>query len=160
MYTIGEIDVNGEGVVEAMNRLYGQLSPEKNKTVSDSHLSHAGSRYLVFGARVNNGLMSDDLVSMAILSFVHTSEKCFGQVHDVVTDEAHRGRQFGRKMSLAEEVMRILIEEARMRQLAYLELTSRPDRDPANKLYQRLGFELVSQAVKDRGTNWYRLHLG
>ena len=67
-------------------------------------------------------------------------------IEDVVVDEAARGQGTGE--ALVREGIRIA-EEAGAKAV---NLTSRPDRAAANRLYQRLGFEA-------RTTNVYRLEL-
>ena len=64
-------------------------------------------------------------------------------IEDVVVDEAVRGRGVGEALS-AEAIRRALGAGART-----VELTSRPSREAANRLYRRLGFTL-------RDTNVYR----
>jgi ribosomal protein S18 acetylase RimI-like enzyme len=64
-------------------------------------------------------------------------------IEDVVVDETARGRGIGEALSVA------ALEEARRRGAKDLNLTSRPSREVANRLYQRLGFQL-------RNTNFYR----
>jgi ribosomal protein S18 acetylase RimI-like enzyme len=66
------------------------------------------------------------------------------QIEDVVVDEAARGRGVG------EALTREAIRRARDAGARYVMLTSDPSRVTANRLYQRLGFEL-------RGTNVYLL---
>ena len=70
----------------------------------------------------------------------------FGYVEEAVVDESARGAGIGR--SLIEG----LADIARAEGLDFLELTSRPAREAANRLYQSLGFAL-------RETNVYRLDL-
>jgi len=67
-------------------------------------------------------------------------------VEDVVVDEAARGRGAG------EALVRAAVELARQRGAATVDLTSRPSREAANRLYARCGFVL-------RETNVYRLDL-
>jgi ribosomal protein S18 acetylase RimI-like enzyme len=67
-------------------------------------------------------------------------------IEDVVVDEAVRGQGTGE--ALVREGIR-LAEEGGAKAV---NLTSRPDRAAANRLYQRLGFE-------PRTTNVYRLEL-
>jgi ribosomal protein S18 acetylase RimI-like enzyme len=69
-----------------------------------------------------------------------------GWVEDVVVDEAARGTGVGEVLTLA------AIEEARRRGVRSIDLTTRPTRDAANRLYSRLGFER-------RETNVYRFSL-
>lgn len=64
-------------------------------------------------------------------------------IEDVVVDDAARGKGVGAKLNLA------AIEESARRGCRTVDLTSRPSREAANRLYQRLGF-------KARETNVYR----
>ena len=56
-------------------------------------------------------------------------------IDDVVVDESARGRGIGEALSAA------ALEEAGRRGAKDVSLTSRPFRESANRLYQRLGFE-------------------
>jgi ribosomal protein S18 acetylase RimI-like enzyme len=56
-------------------------------------------------------------------------------IHDVVVDEAARGRGVGE--ALAKEALR----QAESAGAISVELTTRQEREAANRLYQRLGFE-------------------
>jgi ribosomal protein S18 acetylase RimI-like enzyme len=67
-------------------------------------------------------------------------------IEDVVVDEAARGRGVGRAL------VAHAIERARAAGARTVELTSRPSRVAANRLYERLGFAR-------RDTNVYRLEL-
>ena len=68
-------------------------------------------------------------------------------IEDVVVDSAARGHGVG------EALNRAAIDEARSRGAITVELTSRPSRESANRLYLRLGFE-------PRETNVYRYTIG
>jgi ribosomal protein S18 acetylase RimI-like enzyme len=68
-------------------------------------------------------------------------------IEDVVVDDAARGRGVG------EALNRHAIERARTAGCSTVDLTSRPSREAANRLYQRLGFT-------PRQTNIYRYELG
>jgi ribosomal protein S18 acetylase RimI-like enzyme len=67
-------------------------------------------------------------------------------IEDVVVDEAARGRGIGEALTLH------AVELARAAGARSVELTSRPTREAANRLYRRLGFE-------QRETNVLRLTL-
>jgi ribosomal protein S18 acetylase RimI-like enzyme len=67
-------------------------------------------------------------------------------IEDVVVDEAARGRGVGEALTLH------AVELARASGARSVELTSRPTREAANRLYRRLGFE-------PRETNVLRLSL-
>ena len=67
-------------------------------------------------------------------------------IEDVVVDESARGRGVGEALTSA------ALDRARAVGARSVDLTSRPERQAANRLYQRMGFEL-------RQTNVYRLTL-
>ncbi|MPY94608.1 MAG: GNAT family N-acetyltransferase [Acidimicrobiia bacterium] len=67
-------------------------------------------------------------------------------IEDVVVDGAARGRGVG------DELNRDALRRARQAGATTVDLTSRPSRESANRLYQRLGF-------KARETNVYRIQL-
>ena len=67
-------------------------------------------------------------------------------IEDVVVDGDARGNGVGEALNL------FAIEEARKRGAVTVDLTSRPSREAANRLYQRLGFVA-------RDTNVYRFTL-
>jgi ribosomal protein S18 acetylase RimI-like enzyme len=67
-------------------------------------------------------------------------------IEDVVVDGDARGNGVGEALNL------FAIEEARKRGAVTVDLTSRPSREAANRLYQRLGFVA-------RETNVYRFTL-
>lgn len=84
------------------------------------------------------------IIGMGAIIFACVPSGCSASIEDVVVDEAYRGRGIGRKM------MERLIAHARRKRADFIELTSRPSRVAANKLYKTLGF-------KRRKTNVYRL---
>ena len=63
-----------------------------------------------------------------------------------MVDEVARGQ------GVAEALNRVAIERARAAGAVSIDLTSRPSREAANRLYQRIGFE-------PRETNVYRFDL-
>jgi ribosomal protein S18 acetylase RimI-like enzyme len=67
-------------------------------------------------------------------------------IEDVVVDESARGHGVGDALN------RAAIDEARRRGAKHVNLTSRPSREAANRLYQRLGFQPYD-------TNLYRYDL-
>ena len=64
-------------------------------------------------------------------------------VESVVVDEAFRGRGIGEKLSVR------AVDHAQQLGAKSIDLTSRPSREAANRLYKKIGFEL-------RETNVYR----
>jgi GNAT superfamily N-acetyltransferase len=67
-------------------------------------------------------------------------------IEDVIVDQAARGKGLG------EALTRAALDEARRRGTKTVDLTSRPSREAANRLYVRVGFEL-------RQSNLYRYDL-
>jgi len=67
-------------------------------------------------------------------------------IEDVIVDESARGRGIG------EAITHAAIERAREMGARTVDLSSRPAREAANRLYQRIGFEL-------RNSNLYRYKL-
>ncbi len=67
-------------------------------------------------------------------------------IEDVIVDESMRGRGIG------EAVTRAALERAKELGVKTVDLTSRPAREAANRLYVRVGFEL-------RNTNAYRFKI-
>ncbi len=88
----------------------------------------------------------DAIVGMATLAVVVIPEGERAQIEDVVVDGKYRGQGLGQQLSEK------LIARARERKIGSISLSSRADREAANKLYQKLGFEQWP-------TNVYRLKL-
>jgi ribosomal protein S18 acetylase RimI-like enzyme len=131
-------DVTPE-TVDALNRLLPQISSSP-KTLTGEDL-----RRLVDAPTVRILLASVDGEPAGILSLgwvsTLTGKKAF--IDDVVVDQRHRGRGIG------EALMREALNQARALGVKSVELTSRPSREAANRLYQRIGF-------RKRETNSYR----
>lgn len=70
----------------------------------------------------------------------------FALIEDVVVDERWRGHGIG------EALMQSAIDHARHAEASFIDLSSNPKREAANRLYCRLGFEI-------RQSNFYRLKL-
>ncbi len=86
---------------------------------------------ILIGAFDNN-----TLVGILTLVIIQIPTNRNGRIEDVVVDMNHRGKGVGEKLSL--EAIRIG-EELK---LSNLFLTSNPKRTEANRLYQKMGFQL------------------
>lgn len=86
------------------------------------------------------------IVGSLTLAFYRIPTALKAWIEDVVVDESVRGQGVG------EQLNRVAIDEARRRGAKHVSLTSRPARQTANQLYQRLGFERYE-------TNVYRFSL-
>ena len=133
-------------VVAAFERLVPQLS-RSSPPPSESELAQlAGAPgTVVLLARDSWG--GGSLVgSLTLVTFrIPTGVRAW--IEDVVVDEGARGRGVG------EALNRAALDAARARGCKTVDLTSRPSREAANRLYQRLGFV-------PRDTNVYRMELG
>jgi len=87
------------------------------------------------------------IVGMLTLAIFRIPTGIRAWVEDVVVDGASRGRGVGEALTQA------AVAFAGARGALTVDLTSRASREAANRLYQRIGFEL-------RDTNVYRLKLG
>ncbi len=87
------------------------------------------------------------VVGSLTLAVFHVPTGVRAWIEDVVVDEAARGAGVGAALSAA------AIERARQAGARTVDLTSRPSREAANRLYQRVGFAR-------RDTNVYRFDLG
>ena len=95
-----------------------------------------------FVARDDDGT----IVGVSTLAVFRIPTALRAWIEDVITDESARGQGVG------EALTRAMLEHARDLGCATVDLTSRPDRQAANRLYQRVGFER-------RETNVYRFSL-
>ena len=120
-------------VVAAFNRLLPQLS--RNAAVPTREeireiVEAAASTVLVARDKRANG----QIVGLLTLVVFRIPTGVRAWIEDVVVDEGVRGRGVGEEMS--QEAIRRAVELG----ARTVELTSRPSREAANRLYQRLGF--------------------
>jgi ribosomal protein S18 acetylase RimI-like enzyme len=130
--------VDGE-LVAAFDRLIPQLSTSAPPPGRDGLAAIVGNvNCVLFIARVDGDIVGGLTLAMYPLP---TGLKAW--IDDVVVDSAARGRGVGEALSWA------ALDEARRRGAKEVDLTSRPKREAANRLYQRMGFVA-------RDTNVYR----
>ena len=127
-------------LVEALARLLPQLSstPPPDSAALETIMSGGST---VFVARVDGRIVGSLTL---VLYRIPTGLKAW--IEDVVVDESARGHGVGEALSLA------ALDEARRHGAKAVSLTSRPSRQAANRLYQRIGFS-------PRDTNVYRYDL-
>lgn len=129
-------------VVDAFVRLIPQLS-SSNPPPSAAQLAEivADPGSALFLARVDGAIVG----SLTLATFrIPTGVRAW--IEDVVVDSGARGHGVG------EALNRAALDEARARGAVTVDLTSRPSREAANRLYKRLGFV-------QRETNVYRYDL-
>ncbi len=130
-------------IVDAVTRLVPQLSssspPPSTAELGDIVASPATDLFIA---------LDDDggVVGMATLATFRTPTGLRAWIEDVVVDDAGRGRGVGTAVTEA------MLDRARELGCRTVDLTSRPSREAANRLYQRAGFVA-------RETNVYRYDL-
>lgn len=129
-------------LAEAFVRLIPQLS-SSNPAPTAGELAEmiSSPATVVFIARVD-GVIAGSL-TLAVFR-IPTGVRAW--IEDVVVDGSARGHGVGEALNKA------ALDEARSRGAVTVDLTSRPSREAANRLYQRLGFVA-------RETNVYRYTL-
>lgn len=129
-------------LMDAMGRLVPQLSSSNPPpTRAEMEALVASDASVMFVARDTTGILG----SLTLVLFrIPTGLRAW--IEDVVVDEAARGKGVGAALNTA------AIEHAREAGARTVDLTSRPHREAANRLYRRLGFV-------QRDTNVYRYQL-
>jgi ribosomal protein S18 acetylase RimI-like enzyme len=133
-------------LVAAFGRLVPQLSstaPPPTRAQLEAVVASAGCTLLV----ARNGALEPPIVGTLTLGWYQAPTGLKVWIEDVVVDHAARGRGVG------EALVREALACARTRGAKSVNLTSRGEREAANRLYQRLGF-------RRRDTNAYRYDLG
>ena len=140
MTTIEEAHDASEELLAAVAALVAQLSRSAASPTAqrlEEIVSYPASRLLI--ARDANG----EVVGMLTLALFPIPTGVRAWIEDVVVDE--RARKQGIAAALTQEALRLAAEHG----ARTVELTSRPDREAANRLYASLGF-------RRRETNVYR----
>ena len=139
-----QIEIASEATDElrdALSHLLPQLSSSPPPTLDELRLITANPESVLFVARLEGRI-----VGSLTLIFYRIPTGLKSWIEDVVVDEAARGHGIGELLN------RAALDEARRRGAKAVSLTSRPSREAANRLYQRIGFE-------SRPTNVYRYDL-
>jgi ribosomal protein S18 acetylase RimI-like enzyme len=136
------VEASSDDLVRGLNHLLPQLSttapPLTSAQVEELIQSDAS---IIFVARDGENIVG----SLTLVVFpIPTGVRAW--IEDVVVDGSARGAGVGEALTLA------AIDEARRRNVRSIDLTTRPSREAANRLYARLGF-------KRRETNVYRFFL-
>jgi ribosomal protein S18 acetylase RimI-like enzyme len=130
-------------IVDAVERLVGQLSrsaaPPTTAELSDIVSSPATDLFIA----IDDG---GTIIGTATLVTFRIPTGMRAWIEDVVVDDAGRGQGVGTVLTEA------MVERAQELGCRTVDLTSRPSRQSANRMYQRAGFVA-------RDTNVYRLDL-
>jgi ribosomal protein S18 acetylase RimI-like enzyme len=131
---------SSDEIVSAFGRLVPQLSQSAaalDRAAIERMLRHDANT--VFIARIGG-----QIVGTLTLVMVPIPSGLRARIEDVVVDGAARGIGVGSALTAA------AIDVARSANARTLDLTSRPERDSAGRLYERLGF-------RERDSRVYRL---
>jgi ribosomal protein S18 acetylase RimI-like enzyme len=144
MIEVKEITEMSQKVCDAFARLVPQLSSSASiptyAEVEDLINSKAG---IVLAATDTDDPNAEILGMMTLVVFrIPTGIRAW--IEDVVVDGNARGKGIGEKL------VRSAVERAKQEGAKTVDLTSRPSREAANRLYRRCGFET-------RETNIYRI---
>ncbi|WP_208027643.1 GNAT family N-acetyltransferase [Rhabdothermincola sediminis] len=139
---IVECGVAAPEVVAALQRLTPQLSSSSPPPTAEELAEIVASPATVLFLARSGG----EIVGSLTLAIFRIPTGLRAWIEDVVVDESARGQGVG------EALNRAALERARAAGARTVDLTSRPSREAANRLYQRIGF------VR-RETNVYRFEL-
>jgi ribosomal protein S18 acetylase RimI-like enzyme len=131
--------VASDEILSACHRLIPQLSSSSRPITSAELAEIVDAEHTVLLA-ARSGTEIVGLLTLVVFR-IPTAVRAW--IEDVVVDESARGSGVGEALS------RAALAEAARRGAKTVELTSRPSREAANRLYQRIGF------VR-RDTNVYR----
>ncbi len=142
--TIGPLKKATPQAVKDLVRLMSQLRGDgkKPKTSAAEVRSIVTNKSATMIAVQEN----EHVIGVGTLYIIQKVGKREAHIEDVVVDEANRGQGLGKK------IMQALIATAKKQRVSLISLTSRPEREAANGLYEKLGFELAK-------TNAYRMRL-
>jgi len=150
---VEEATAVSDELVEAFKRLIPQLSrsnPPPTAEELEAIINSEASILLIArdggdSSEGDSGAGGQILGSLTLAMFlIPTGRRAW--IEDVVVDDAARGKGVGRLLN------DVAIEKAKAAGARTVDLTSRPSRVAANRLYQRIGFE-------QRETNVYRYNL-
>ena len=141
---IEAVEVTPE-LVEAFARLIPQLSSSNPAPTETELAAICESEASVLLIAVDRDT-DDRILGSLTLAWFRIPTGVRAWIEDVVVDEAARGHGVGELLN------RAALDRARELGAKTVELTSRPSREAANRLYQRIGFVA-------RDTNVYRFSL-
>jgi ribosomal protein S18 acetylase RimI-like enzyme len=118
-------------LMEGMARLIPQLSPSATIPTAEEMRQILASPVVTLLVARTDGALS----GMLTLVVFRVATGMRGIIEDVVVDERYRGH------GIAEQLTREALARAGAAGLRTVNLTSRPSREAANRLYERMGFE-------------------
>ena len=129
---VGRVTEADDALAAAVARLVPQLSPKRQA----AGLAELEELVATRGTSLIVARDGADVLGMLTLIVYRVPTGVRAWIHDVVVDETARGRGVGE--ALAREALHL----AESAGAISVELTTRQEREAANRLYRRLGFEL------------------
>ena len=133
-------------LVAAFERLIPQLS-SSNPPPTRAEINEMVASPAIVLLIARDPSRGNEIVGALTLALFRIPTGLRAWIEDVIVDTSCRGQGIGEALCMA------AIEHAREAGATTVDLTSRPSREAANRLYQRIGFER-------RETNVYRYRLG
>ncbi len=143
MFRVEQVKEVKTEIVQGIQHLFPQLtqfSPIPDEEAIQKMVNSQASSLWI--ARNESG----QIIGILCLALYRTTTGVHAWIEDVVVD------QKARRQGVAFQLTRAAVEFAQINEAKAVNLTSRPEREGANLLYQKLGFELVN-------TNLYRINL-
>ena len=137
-------------IPDLSKRLAARLGKLDQKDIAAT--TNLDLHYMFVARAVEDPTVLGPIVGMTTLCLRHPLSGVKGTTEDVVVSKDHQGKGIGRML------MQKLIETARDNKAHFISLTSKPDKKPAHKLYESLGFKKVAAAVDENGTDYFRLY--
>lgn len=119
----------------------GRLLPQLSRSAKPMDLAAVSRLVSWDGMSLLAARVDGEIVGMLTLVVFPIPSGLRAWIEDVVVDESVRGRGVG--AVLTQEAVRL----ARLAGARTVDLTSRPSREAANRLYERLGFRLRDSRV-------------
>lgn len=142
MIVVEEITEIDQTIVAAFEHLIPQLSKSNPPPTIEELRAIASSRATALLVAKD----ADEIVGSLTLALFRIPTGLRAWIEDVVVDQSARGKGVGRILNEA------ALDHARAAGAKTVDLTSRPSREAANRLYKNIGF-------KKRETNVYRFDL-
>ena len=141
MIKIFEVTEMSQKVYDAFERLLPQLSSSAKIPTWDELSDLIASKAGIVLAAVDDEDPEEKILGTMTLVVFRIPTGVRAWVEDVVVDKEARGRGIGEKL------IRASIERAKEEGAKTIDLTSRPSRVEAHRLYKRCGFEMRETCV-------------
>ncbi|MFZ2187816.1 MAG: GNAT family N-acetyltransferase [Candidatus Moraniibacteriota bacterium] len=144
--------------LQTLKTLYAAFRKEDGRDPPSKIIPFDNERVIRFIASSRKWLYDSDFTAYGMATLVlcnhGTGKRFVGHIEDVFVCQEYRYQGYAEQLILAVK------NEAVKRSVIYLELTANSQRAAAHRLYEKLGFRMIAQAVPDtdnRATNLFRL---